>query len=173
MGYLFQGPALTCFKCLTLIFLSHPYDFGDRVIVDGEYLTVEWIEIFTTVFRRWDGTAVYISNADLYGKKIYNVRRAGAQLDTIDLLFDKEKTTIEQVWGLRDKMVEFCKSEPLDYTGSVEIVGFEVDGNKLKAQLSFVHRTNFQEVSLRSSRRNKFMAMLKQVATELSISYFE
>jgi small-conductance mechanosensitive channel len=79
-GFLFQSTAKSCFESMIFVFVEHAYDVGDRVVVDDEFLTVETVEIFTTIFRRWDGTAVYIPNSVLSGKNIYNIRPSQTQL---------------------------------------------------------------------------------------------
>lgn len=170
-GFLFQSTAKNCYESFLFVFIEHAYDVGDRVIIDGEFLTVERVEIFTTVFRRWDNTAVYIPNCNLAGKSIQNIRRSGCQSDFIDVVFSG-KTSIDVLWLLRDKLVDFAKSDSKDYTGFVEISNFDLDGDKIKVQLTVQYRSNFQEPALRATRRNKFIAILKQSIADLDIEYF-
>lgn len=169
LGFLLQGTAKSVFECLIFLFVEHAYDVGDRVVIDGEFLTVEKVEIFTTIFRRWDGTAVYIPNSTLSGKSIYNIRRSDTQADTIDIALVGD-TPIVAIWTLRDRLVDFTRSEPKDYTGTVEIVKFEADGDKAKLQLMVQYRTNFQDPAVRAARKNKFTAMMNQYIKDLDIT---
>jgi small-conductance mechanosensitive channel len=170
-GFLFQNTAKTCFESFIFVFVEHAYDVGDRVIIDGEYLTVERVEIFTTIFRRWDGTSVYIPNSNLSGKSIYNVRRSATQTDFIDISL-AATTSINKLYQLRNKLANFAKSEVKSYTGVVEIAQYDLDGDKIKVQISVEYRTNFQDAAVRAARRNKFMAMLKESAAAIGIEYF-
>lgn len=168
LGFLFQSTAKQCFEAIVFVFVEHAYDVGDRVVVDNEYLTVERVEIFTTVFRRWDGTAVYIPNSNLASKNIYNVRRSPTQSDFIDLFLPPE-TPISAIWSLRDQLAEFASSEPRDYTGRVDLVSFDTETDRCKVQLAVEYRTSFQDAALRAARKNKFMATLKDKMAGLDI----
>lgn len=171
VGYLFQNTAKTVFESVVFVFVEHAFDLGDRVVVDNEYLTVERVEIFTTIFRRWDGTAVYIPNANLANKNIYNIRRSLTQSDQIDVALAGD-TSIQRVWELRDKLAEFTQSEPKDFMGPLSIMDFIAEDGKVKLQLLVEYRSNFQDAAVRAARRNKFMAMLKQVVADLGIEYY-
>lgn len=171
VGYLFQNTAKTVFESVVFVFVEHAFDIGDRVVIDNEYLTVERVEIFTTIFRRWDGTAVYIPNANLANKNIYNIRRSLTQSEQIDVSL-AGSTSIQQIWELRDKLAEFTQSEPKDFMGPLSIMDFIEEGDKIKLQLLVEYKGNFQDSSVRAARRNKFMAMLKQVVADLNIEYY-
>lgn len=171
IGYLFQNTAGMVFNSMVFVFVEHAFDVGDRVIIDKEFLMVERVEIFTTIFRRWDGTAVYIPNSELAGKNIYNIRRSGSQTDSIDLSLEAD-TSIDSIWNLRDRLVEYAKGEPKDFTGVVALSQFSVDGDKAKVTMVVEYRTNFQDAAVRASRKNKFMAMLKQIITEMNLKYY-
>ena len=169
-GYLFRNTAKMVFESLVFVFVEHAFDIGDRVIIDGEYLTVERVEIFTSIFQRWDGTTVYMPNCNLCNKNIYNIRRSATQSDQIDVKLSGN-TTIDQVWALRNKLLTFTKSEPKDFMGPVNLADFMADGDKVKLQLMVEYRTNFQDAALRAARRNKFIAMLKEVVADLGLEY--
>lgn len=171
VGYLFQNTAKTVFESVVFVFVEHAFDIGDRVMVDNEYLTVERVEIFTTIFRRWDGTAVYIPNANLANKNIYNIRRSPTQSDQIDVSL-AGGTSIQKIWELRDKLAEFTQSEPKDFMGPLNIMDFIAEGDKIKLQLLVEYKSNFQDSAVSAARRNKFMAMLKQVVADLNIEYY-
>jgi hypothetical protein len=80
---------------LSIIFLfgTHPYDVGDRVIIDGqESVFVKEFGLISTTFTRyaitlnigsWDGSEIYSPNCRLALCNIHNVRRSGPMTDTI------------------------------------------------------------------------------------------
>lgn len=170
-GFLLQNTARQCFEAIVFVFVEHAYDVSDRVVIDNEYLTVERVEIFTTIFRRWDGTAVYIPNSTLAGKNVYNVRRSGSQSDFIDVFLAKD-TSLEAIWQLKDRLNEFAKSETRDFTGRVDLVQYDLVEDRCKLQLAVEYKSNFQDSSIRSARKTKFMAILKQTVDDLGIQYF-
>lgn len=171
LGFLLQSTARQCFESMVFVFVEHAYDVGDRVIVDGEYLTVARVEIFTTIFLRWDGAAAYIPNSSLASKNIYNIRRSGMQIDAIDLSL-AAGTSVDEIWQLRDRLVQFAESEPKHYSGRVDIAGFSSEEDKCTVQLMVEYRSNFQDAAMQTMRKNKFMAAIEQIASELGIEYF-
>lgn len=74
--YLVQDGMRGVYESLRFIFAEHAFDVGDRVVIKGEELLVEKIELFTSIFRKQDNTAVYIPNSVLAQQTIYNLRRS-------------------------------------------------------------------------------------------------
>ncbi len=172
IGFVFQNAAKNCFESLVFVFFEHAFDCGDQVLVNGERLIVERIEFFTTTFRRWDGVALYMSNAVLSRMDIVNLRRSGPQRDAIDVLLSGD-ATVEAVWGLRDKLRAFVRGEKGDFTGELDIEAFSIADGKAKVTLAVEYCENFQDVASRTARRNKFMAMLKQTAADAKLECFQ
>lgn len=170
MSFLFNNTFKTYFESLVFVFMQHPYDIGDRVLIDNELLRVEKIEIYTTVFRRWDGMATYMQNSVLCGKNIGNLRRSGDQSEFIDLLFPASTATISKVWKLRERIQAFVKSECNDFTGQADIATFENDGDRVKVSVMLEYRGNFQDHVVKVRRKNKFMAALRSEASELEMT---
>lgn len=72
VNYLMQESLRGLYESLSFIFVVHPFDVGDWVIIQGETLLVDKIELFSTIFRKGDGTAVYMANPVLAKLNIYN-----------------------------------------------------------------------------------------------------
>ena len=170
MGFLFQNTARVCFESMVFVFVEHAFDVGDRVLIDSEQLLVERIEIFTTIFRKPDGVAVYIPNANLAGKNICNLRRSGPQAEYFELVVNGN-VSVEALWTLKNRLLEYCKSEPADFAGTVELLKYEaISDTQIKIQFAVLYTSNFQDAALRTSRHNKFEAVLKQTAEALSLT---
>lgn len=89
LGFMLKGAARTAFEALILVFVRHPYDVGDEVVIEGMVtrLKVTEIKMFTTQFekREEDGAAaaaaeiLYIPNARIMDKSVANITRHGSR----------------------------------------------------------------------------------------------
>lgn len=172
LGFIFQNAGRVVFEALIFVFAEHAFDVGDRVIVDGENLVVQNIEIFTTRFVKWDGVIVYVPNSVLSGKNIYNVRRSGLQSEEVVAKVSAETTT-EDLRAMLELLTEKTRKEAKDFSGYVDLVEFNVlDEQKMEVKLAVQYKSNFQNQAMRNSRRSKFDGLLKDTLAELDIEYF-
>ncbi|KAH7444978.1 hypothetical protein KP509_02G100400 [Ceratopteris richardii] len=54
LGFIFSNTVKQTFEAIIFLFVMHPFDVGDRCIVDGQQLIVEEMKILTTVFLKPD-----------------------------------------------------------------------------------------------------------------------
>ncbi|KAL4335293.1 hypothetical protein GQ457_07G039070 [Hibiscus cannabinus] len=79
---------ITIFEAIIFVFVMHPFDVGDRCVVDGVQLLVEEMNILTTVFLKLDNEKVYYPNSVLATKPISNYYRSPDMSDTIEFSID-------------------------------------------------------------------------------------
>ena len=70
--FIFGGSAKTAFDSLIFVFSTHPFDAGDRVIIEGYEgsYRIEEIKLYTTVLRS-SGKLIYSPNGLFYLTKPY------------------------------------------------------------------------------------------------------
>lgn len=151
LGFLFQNAVKNIFEALIFVFIEHCFDVGDRVIIDNEYLTVFKIELFTTVFRRGDGTAIYMPNSVLANKPVINIRRSGPQSENFSKSY-KGTITVNDVQGLLEDLQRFTASNPKDYTGKVDLLDYSGNSEQVDIKFLVEYASNFQNSSLQSKR---------------------
>ena len=61
LSFIFGGTAKTAFDCIVFLFVRHPYDSGDRVIIDEKTYVVLELSLLETVLRS-DGKICYYPN---------------------------------------------------------------------------------------------------------------
>ena len=83
--FVFGNSARSMFEGIIFLFVTHPFDVGDRVLIDDQNLNVKELGILTTVFQRWDGQVIYMPNCILSTKDIMNVRRSPNQIDVVEI----------------------------------------------------------------------------------------
>jgi hypothetical protein len=79
-SFIFGGSAKSTFECIIFLFINHPFDTGDKIIVNEKAYFVDELNLLTTVLRRGDGQKMYMSNARLAELPIINIRRSGNQV---------------------------------------------------------------------------------------------
>ncbi|KAK1071538.1 hypothetical protein LTR48_009435, partial [Friedmanniomyces endolithicus] len=104
------------------IFVKHPFDVGDRVSIYGntgalgrgdDYFVKE-ISLLYTEFKKMEGHVVQAPNSYLNTLFIVNQRRSGGLAEAVNITV-KFGTTIDQIDGLRNKLLEFVKAEKREY----------------------------------------------------------
>lgn len=65
LSFIFGGSASTAFNCIIFIFVIHPFDSGDKIIVDGETYSVERFSLLNTVLVVSGGRKVYVPNGTI------------------------------------------------------------------------------------------------------------
>jgi small-conductance mechanosensitive channel len=84
---------------IVFIFFIRPYDVGDRIVLDEDWMIVARIHLTHTVFRIWNGKLRTIPNTELLTMRIDNLRRAGNYTHdkVIEIASDTPLHLIEQL----------------------------------------------------------------------------
>ncbi|KAK9943614.1 hypothetical protein M0R45_009217 [Rubus argutus] len=85
-----------------VVFIIHPFDVGDRCVVDDVPLMVEKMNILTTVFLKLNNEMVYYPNSVLATKTISNYYRSSNMGDTVE--FSIALTPVENIRKLKLKI---------------------------------------------------------------------
>ncbi|RCH78204.1 hypothetical protein CU098_000555, partial [Rhizopus stolonifer] len=169
--FVFGSSAESLFKGIMFQFVTHPYDSGDLVMVDGTYMTVENIGILGTVFVGSDGTKMYAPTTVLLTKIISNVRRSENMGETLKFNIDF-RTDNELILVLREKLVEWVLSQPRDFGSGFDLrVTDIIDMNQVILTIWLPHKGNWADIGKRFQRKTRFMLALKSILTELDIKY--
>ncbi|CAO3592882.1 unnamed protein product [Absidia cylindrospora] len=171
LSFMFSNTVKVAFESIMFLFVTHPYDAGDNVLIDDVTLTVHNMGITGTVFIRGDGQMVYAPTTVLMTKLITNVRRSGDMGESITLNVDF-RTSTDLVFTLREKLSTWVNDQPREYADGFDVrLQDIVDVNKLVLTIWLPHKGNWQNIGKRLQRRNRFMFMLKDTLDELKIHY--
>ncbi|KAI9095916.1 Mechanosensitive ion channel-domain-containing protein [Phlyctochytrium arcticum] len=169
LSFVFGTAARTAFESLLFLFLNHPYDAGDRVLIDNQNMLVREVGVLTTVFKRLDGQLIYAPNTLVATKLIHNLRRSGDQSESIELHLNFD-TPEEKLKILHERMLEYVKSEPREFQNVCDIHCADMENlSKLKVNVILKHKGNWQDCSKRWSRRSMFMLKLRDNLNDLGI----
>ncbi|PFH51489.1 hypothetical protein AMATHDRAFT_142246 [Amanita thiersii Skay4041] len=169
LSWLIGGSLQEVLVSIIFLFVKHPYDVGDRVQINKEFYTVKEIRLLSTVFIDSNSAFVQAANSVLSTLWIQNIRRSPQMSETFT--FDVAyATTFEDLEKLRDKMLEFVKSERRDFQPifDVSVKDFP-DQEKMTLMADIKYKSNWQQGALKVKRRNKWLCALKSALAEVKI----
>ncbi|EAW14215.1 Mechanosensitive ion channel family [Aspergillus clavatus NRRL 1] len=177
LSWLFSATAQEFLQSVVFVFVKHPFDVGDRVTIYGnagdaglgdDYF-VKQISLLYTEFKKMQGHVVQAPNSYLNGLFILNQRRSGALAEAVPIVI-KYGTTLEQIDALRQRLLEFVRSEKREFQTNILTEMRQVTENfSVTLNVVFFYKSNWQNEGLRLQRRNKFICMLMIALQEIGI----
>ncbi|KAF2435730.1 mechanosensitive ion channel-like protein family [Tothia fuscella] len=177
LSWLFSATAQEFLQSIIFVFVKHPFDVGDRVGVygntgsslKGDDYFVKEISLLYTEFKKMEGHVVQAPNSYLNTLFILNQRRSGGLAEAVPITF-KFGTTLDQIDGLRQKLLEFVKQEKREYQANILTeLRDVVEAHSITLNIVFFYKSNWQNELLRLQRRNKFICALMVSMQELGI----
>jgi small-conductance mechanosensitive channel len=177
LSWLFSATAQEFLQSIIFVFVKHPFDVGDRVSIygntgstlKGDDYFVKEISLLYTEFKKMEGHVVQAPNSYLNTLFILNQRRSGGLAEAIPITF-KFGTTLDQIEGLRNKLLDFVKNEKREYQANILTeLRDVVEAHSITLNIVFFYKSNWQNELLRLQRRNKFICALMVSMQELGI----
>ncbi|KAF8210292.1 hypothetical protein K438DRAFT_1903862 [Mycena galopus ATCC 62051] len=158
LSWLIGGTLTEILTSIVFLFVKHPFDVGDRIVVDSTSYTVKEIRLLSTIFIDGNGVSV---QAPKY------TRFQMSETFNFDVNY---ATSFEDVEKLRQKMLEFVTTERRDYQPVFDVVVVDFpDQAKMTLSASIPYKSNGQQGALKAKRRNKWLCALKASLAELGI----
>ncbi|WOL08848.1 mechanosensitive ion channel protein 10-like isoform X1 [Canna indica] len=169
--FMFGNTCKIVFEAIIFVFVMHPFDVGDRCVVDGVQMVVEEMNILTTTFLRYDNEKIFYPNSVLLTKPISNFYRSPDMNDTIEFSVDVS-TSMESIGALKSKLKAYIESKPNHWHPNHSIVVKDIiNVDKMNMALNVRHTMNFQNIVEKNNRRSDLVLELKKTFEELSIRY--
>ncbi|TFK26462.1 hypothetical protein FA15DRAFT_667337 [Coprinopsis marcescibilis] len=162
LSWLIGGSLQEVLQSIIFLFIKHPFDVGDRVVVNKETYTVKEIRLLSTVFLDANSASVQAPNNVLSTLFIQNFRRSPQMSETFT--FDVSySTSFEDLERLREKMLAFVEREKRDYHPAfdVNIKDFP-EQDRMTLSVEIKYKSNAQLGSVKAKRRNKWICALKE-----------
>ncbi|KAL2817439.1 Mechanosensitive ion channel-domain-containing protein [Aspergillus cavernicola] len=177
LSWLFSATAQEFLQSVVFVFVKHPFDVGDRVTIYGnsgdaglgDDYYVKQISLLYTEFKKMQGHIVQAPNSYLNTLFVLNQRRSGALAEAVPIII-KFGTTLEQLDSLRQRLLEFVRSERREFQTNILTELRAVTENfSVTLNIVFFYKSNWQNEGLRLQRRNKFICMLMVALQEIGI----
>ncbi|GLT76178.1 hypothetical protein SLA2020_478530 [Shorea laevis] len=171
VGFMFQNTCKTVFESIIFVFVMHPFDVGDRCVIEGVQMIVEEMNILTTVFLRYDMEKIYYPNSVLLTKPISNFRRSPDMGDGVEFTIDVS-TPVDDINALKKAIQTYIESKPKYWGPKHSVIFKDIENmDKLKMALYVQHTMNHQNYGEKSSRRSELVLELKKICDNLGIKY--
>lgn len=171
-AFMFGNTCKTIFEAIIFVFVMHPFDVGDRCLVDGVQLIVDEMNILTTVFLKIDREKVYYPNSVLATKPISNFYRSSPMGDNVEFSI-AFATTAEKIGALKERIAKYLERNPQYWFPAHTLVVKEIENvNKIKMTLFVNHTINFQDYPEKTNRRTELVLELKKIFEDLDITYY-
>ena len=177
LSWLFAATAQEFLQSCIFVFVKHPFDVGDRVSIygstgaqlKGDDYFVKEISLLYTEFKKMEGQIVQAPNSYLNTLFILNMRRSGGLAEAVPVVI-RFGTTLDQIEGLRNTLLEFVRAEKREYQDKVLTELREVtEVYSLTLNIVFFYKSNWQNELLRLQRRNKFICAMMVAMSEQGI----
>ncbi|CAH2072356.1 unnamed protein product [Thlaspi arvense] len=171
LAFMIGSTCKNIFESFVFVFVMHPYDVGDRCVVDGVMLLVEEIHLLTTVFLKIDNEKVFYPNSTLISKPISNYYRSPDMGDSVEFSI-AFSTPAAKISTLKEKITEYLVQNPQNWYPEPMLMVKAIENvNKLNLNLLFIHTMNFQNFGEKNLRRTGLVIALKGILEELEIDY--
>lgn len=188
LSFMFGQSSAVIFNSIIFMFITHPFDVGDRVFMFSDTYFVHEIGTYYTVFQTIEGLLVYVPNSLLIDQHIVNINRSKNMTEWIDIVVDYDTSTAK-LSKLASKIRTIIENENKDfeldgYQKELAGYGFEnsnpslikcvemVNSRSFRLGIALCHKYNFQNGFERAERHIKFMKALHKAMKELSIVYY-
>eukprot|EP00127_Corallochytrium_limacisporum_P007455 Clim_evm58s251 gene=Clim_evmTU58s251 len=154
------------------VFVVHPYDCGDRCLIDDQLLQVYEIHLKVTTFHLANMEKIYYPNTKLMRKRITNFNRSPDMWDVLEFCV-AHTTTAEQIKALENEVYKFMAQNNADF--HADGLMFVCDGlgfdNRILIKCWFQHTANWQNLSLKAERHSKMLMFMMKALKRHSIGY--
>lgn len=172
MVFIFGNTLKTVFEAIVFVFVYHPFDVGDRCLIDGVMYVVEEMNILTTVFLGDFNAKVWYPNSVLATKPISNYYRSPDMGDMFKF-FISSATPAEKIGRLREFIGRYITSKPQHWkeTFTINCMDCSPEHGRLELVLGLTHTMNFQNFGEKTARRSEIILEMKKGFEELGIEY--
>lgn len=159
---LFHGTAAIAFQSIVFIVFSHPFDVGDKVIIEDDTLIVQEIGLWSCAFISTDdGKTVYLTNHNMRDMYIANLKRSPPMDEDFVIKVDPD-TPKQKLDELEAKLKKFVVENKRDYVDTLIKTVKLMDRDRMELVIGLNHKSNFQNLELKNKRSKAFMLYLKE-----------
>ncbi|OSC98709.1 hypothetical protein PYCCODRAFT_1470850 [Trametes coccinea BRFM310] len=169
-SFIFKNSASNAFDAIMFLFVTHPFDTGDRCFIDDENLVVKKMGLFATIFTRADGTETYYFNSQLFNKFITNVRRSDKTAENLTLQV-AWRTPIEKLDQLEKCLCKWLETEENRwFQPSTSVTLQHIDYQRyLEVTIGIPYNSNWQDWGLKLAKKTAFCAAVNYYTRQLGI----
>ncbi|KAK9909747.1 hypothetical protein WJX75_006863 [Coccomyxa subellipsoidea] len=124
-AFVFGNSIRQLYEAVIFLFVIHPYDVGDWLMIDGAQYQVEEISLTTTTLRGADMVRQYFPNTRMTGSSIVNLSRSDNKYEIFKIPVGLG-TPSNVVEAITKRVDEHLKSSKMEFSGNRDIVFKEI-----------------------------------------------
>ena len=169
--FMFGNSIKVLFESVIFIFVVHPFDVGDSVLINDDRHKIVKISILTTVTEKWNGQVIYYPNSVLNGKPLINLTRTKhftdeqswvVNIDIPENLFHTLKLYVDAF--VREHHEDFKEITPRLYS-------HPTDPMKLKITLYYEYTFNGLPPARSGGARDKLGLAMRKFFVDNAVPY--
>uniref|UniRef100_A0A061SMR3 MscS-Like mechanosensitive ion channel MSCL15 n=1 Tax=Tetraselmis sp. GSL018 TaxID=582737 RepID=A0A061SMR3_9CHLO len=134
LSFVFGNSIKNMFESMLFLFVQHPYDIGDWIILDGTPMEVVQISLLNTTFYDNVSQPTIVPNVALMSRMITNISRCDSHQEALYFDVDIGMATVVKD-EVRHRLFELTKNHPNDFKTSPLWVAYIGTSTNLKAKL--------------------------------------
>lgn len=167
--FFFDDLFTEAFVSIVFVFVTHPFDTGDCVLIDNNMFYVRKIGLWYSSFYGKGRKLVYRRNAELCNTTIVNITRSGAMAEEFNTVLSAV-TSSKQLLALEERMSKFMRANPREFEGITYVKNIRLANSEaITIAMEFRHKSNHSESSVKSRRNVLFMSFFKDSLQLLDI----
>ncbi|EOA31953.1 hypothetical protein CARUB_v10015195mg [Capsella rubella] len=171
LAFMFGNSLKTVFESIIFLFIIHPYDVGDRLVIDSVEMVVEEMNILTTVFLRADNLKIVYPNILLWQKAIHNYHRSPDMGEEVTCCVHIT-TPPEKIVAIKQRISSYIDSKPEFWYPKADIIVKDVENlNIVRLAIWPCHKINHQNMGERYTRRALLVEEVIKILLELDVQY--
>ncbi|CAN8270850.1 unnamed protein product [Cochlearia groenlandica] len=171
LAFMFGNSLKTVFESIIFLFIIHPYDVGDRVLIDNVEMVVEEMNILTTMFLRYDNLKIVYPNILLWQKAIHNYNRSPDMGDAVEFCVHIT-TPQDMIVAIKQRISSYIDSKPEYWYPKADIIVKDiVDLNIVRLAIWPCHKINHQNMGEKFTRRALLVEEVVKILLELDIQH--
>jgi len=157
-----SGTITSLVQSLIFLFITHPFDVGDRIEIDGQAYLVKDFGLTNVTMKKPNGEEIYAPTSELTSKFINNIRRSAPLIQVFNIAVNSKNTTAEQIQGLQERLQRFVEKESRNFQGRCIVSATDIlDELRMNIAILVQHKHNGQDAIRVRQRNDLFVSEIK------------
>jgi len=165
-----SGTITSLVQSLIFLFITHPFDVGDRIEIDGQAYLVKDFGLTNVTMKKPNGEEIYAPTSELTSKFINNIRRSSPLIQIFNIAVNSKNTTAEQIHALQERLQKFVEKENRHFQGRCVVSATDIlDELRMNLAILVQHKNNGQDAIRVRQRNDLFITEIKKSIKELNL----
>jgi len=157
-----SGTITSLVQSLIFLFITHPFDVGDRIEIDGQAYLVKDFGLTNVTMKKPNGEEIYAPTSELTSKFINNIRRSSPLIQVFNIAVNSRNTKAEQIQALQERLQSFVEKESRHFQGRCIVSATEIlDELRMNLAILVQHKNNGQDALRVRQRNDLFVSEIK------------